>query len=79
MKNQRSIILNEKEFKNLIEYSKLGRTQRRKIQRKINKKLGNTSITFKKYTFTKSECLTKKDRRNLIKDKELVKEILKII
>ena len=79
MKNQRSINLSEKELKNILEYNKLGRTQRRKIQRNINKKLENTSITFKKYTFTKGECLTKKDRRNLIKDKELVKEILKII
>jgi len=79
MKNQRSINLSEKELKNILEYNKLGRTQKRKIQRKINKKLENTSITFKKYTFTKGECLTKKDRRNLIKDKELVKEILKII
>ena len=79
MKNQRSINLSEKELKNILEYNKLGRTQRRKIQRNINKKLENTSITFKKYTFTKGECLTKKDRRNLIKNKELVKEILKII
>ena len=79
MKKQRSINLSEKEYENLVEYNKLGRTQRRKIQRKINKKLENTSITFKKYTFTKGECLTKKDRRYLIKDKELVKEILKIL
>ena len=69
MKNQRSIILNEIEFNNLKSFRKLGRCQRKKIQRKINKHLKTTSIIFKKYTFVKGESLTRSDRRNLIKDK----------
>lgn len=79
MKNQRSISLSETEFKKIKIFNKLGRTERRKIERKINKNLDTKAISFRKYSFKKGECLTKEDRRLLMKDKNLLKEIIRII
>lgn len=79
MKNKRSISLSEEKFSKIKTFSKLGRTERRKMERKINKTLGSKAISFKKYSFKKRESLSKEDRRLLMKDKNLLREILKII
>ena len=69
------------ELKKEIEVSKnLPRAERRIKERKLQKKYNDKSIRIlsgKK--FKKSECLTKEDRRLLMKDKNLLREILKII
>ena len=61
------------------ESKKLGRTERRKKERALQKKYNDKSIRIlSNKTFSKGESLSKRDRRNLVKDKNLVKEILKI-
>jgi len=69
------------ELKIEIEKSKkLGRIERRKKERELQKKYNDKSIRIlSNKTFTKGESLNSKDRRLLIKDKNLLKEILKII
>jgi len=69
------------ELKMEIEQSKkLGRIERRKKERELQKKYNDKSIRIlSNKTFTKGESLSSKDRRLLIKDKNLLKEILKII
>lgn len=75
----RSIIVNEFEIKIIEAFANLGRTEKRKIGRKINKELKENVVTFKKYSFKKGESLSREDRRELVKDKDLVRETLKII
>ena len=72
-----SVTVND--LNNIKLLNKLGRTEKRKISRKINKKLGKNIINFKKYSFKKGESLSREDRRNLVKNKDLIKEMMKII
>ena len=69
------------EIKIEIEKAKsLGRRDRRKKEKELQKKYKDKSIRILNgKTFTKGENLSRKDRRDLIKDKNLLKEILKII
>lgn len=69
------------ELKEEIEKAKsLGRRDRRKKEKELQKKYNDKSIRILNgTTFTKSEALNSKDRRRLLKDKNLLKEILKII
>ena len=71
----------KKELKEEIFKSQnLSRSERRKKERKLQKKYNNKSIRIKSgKTFTKSESLTRAQRRELLKDKDLLKELLKII
>ena len=58
----------------------LGRSERRKKERELQKKYNDGSIRIlSNKTFTKSEALKRKDRRALVKDKNLLKELIKII
>ena len=58
----------------------LGRSERRKKERELQKKYNDGSIRIlSNKTFTKSEALKRKDRRTLVKDKNLLKELIKII
>ena len=60
-------------------YNKLGRSKRKKIERIILKKSNYTNkINIRKYSFIKGEPLCRADRRQLIKDKNLLKETLKV-
>lgn len=71
----------EKELKKeILESQNLSRTERRKKERKLQKKYNDKSIRIKSgKTFKKSESLTREQRRELLKDKNLLKELLKII
>lgn len=64
-----------------IEMAKrLPRAERRKKERELQKKYNNKSIRIMGgKQFTKSEALSREDRRLLIKDKDLLREVLKII
>ena len=58
----------------------LGRSERRKKERELQKKYNDGSIrVLSSKTFTKGESLKRKDRRELIKDKNLLKELINII
>ena len=58
----------------------LGRNERRKKERELQKKYNDGSIrVLSSKTFTKGESLKRKDRRELIKDKNLLKELINII
>ena len=58
----------------------LGRSERRKKERKLQKKYNDGPIRIlSNKTFKKGESLKRKDRRNLVKDKNLLKELIKII
>ena len=58
----------------------LGRSDWRKKERTLQKKDNDGSIRiWSNKTFTKKESLRRKDRRELIKDKNLLKELIKII
>ena len=49
-------------------------------ERELQKKYNDGSIRIlSNKTFTKGESLTRKDRRELVKDKNLLKELIKII
>mgnify|MGYP006916323294 CR=1 FL=1 len=69
------------ELKKEIEDAKLlGRCERRKKERQLQKKYNDGTIRIlSNKTFTKGESFTRKDRRELIKDKDLLKELIKII
>ena len=69
------------ELKKEIEKAKsLGRRDRRKKEKELQKEYNDKSIRILNgKTFTKGESLSREDRRDLIKDKNLLKEILKII
>lgn len=58
----------------------LGRSERRKKERELQKKYNDGSIRIlSNKTFTKGESLKRKERRELVKDKNLLKELIKII
>lgn len=67
-------------LKKEIEQSKqLGRAERRKKERELQKKYDDKSIRILSgKTFTKSESLNSAQRRKLVKNKNLIKELLKI-
>lgn len=71
----------KKELKEEIFRSQnLSRSERRKKERKLQKKYNDKSIRIKSgKTFSKGESLTRAQRRELLKDKDLLKELLKII
>lgn len=66
--------------KEIEESKNLSRCQRRKKERELQKKYKDKTIKIKcGKTFFKSEGLTRKQKRELLKDKDLIKELLKII
>ena len=69
------------ELKNEIENAKkLGRSERRKKERQLQKKYNDGSIRIlSNKTFSKGESLKRKARRELLKDKNLIKELVIII
>lgn len=72
--------MNEELKKEIEEAKHLGRRERRIKERKLQNKYNDKSIRIMSgKTFKKGEALTKKQRRELIKDNDLVKELMKII
>lgn len=70
----------EELMKEIENAKSLGRSERRKKERELQKKYNDGSIRIlSNKTFTKGESLTRKDRRELVKDKNLLKELIKII
>lgn len=66
--------------KEILESQNLGRSERRKKEREIQKKYNDKSIRILNgKTFSKGESLNSEQRRLLVKDKNLVRELLKII
>lgn len=66
--------------KEILESQNLTRSERRKKESYLQKKYKDKSIRIKSgKTFTKGESLTRYQRRELMKDKDLLKELLKII
>lgn len=66
-------------IKEIEKSQNLGRRARRKKEKELQRIYNDKSIRIKSgKTFTKSESLSRNDRRELVKDKNLVKEILKI-
>lgn len=66
--------------KEISKYVNLPRRDRRKKEIELQKIYKDKSIRIKTgKTFKKSECLDRKQRRELLKDKNLLKELLKII
>ncbi len=62
------------------ENKNLGRCERRKKERQLQKKYNDKSIRIKSgKTFIKGEALTRKQRRTMMKDKNFLQEIRKII
>ena len=67
----------EREIK---ESQNLSRSQRRKKERELQKKYKDKTIRIKSgKTFKKSEGLSRKQKREIMKDKDFLKELLKII
>ena len=67
-------------IKEIEEAKKLGRSSRRKKERELQNKYNNKNIRIMSgKTFKKSEPLNSKQRRDLVKDKNLVRELAKII
>lgn len=74
------MIMCEELMKEIENAKTLGRSERRKKERELQKKYNDGSIRIlSNKTFTKGESLKRKDRRNLVKDKNLLKELVKII
>ncbi len=71
----------EKELKQeILNSQNLSRSERRKKERFLQKKYNDKTIKIKSgKTFTKGKSLNRKQRRELVKDKDLLKELLKII
>lgn len=64
----------------ILKSQNLSRSERRKKERELQKKYNDKTIRIKSgKTFNKGESLTRKQRRELLKDKDLLKELLKII
>ena len=80
LKDSKKLLLNEAQLTNIKNKNKLGRIERKKLVTKIRKNIGGKLFRIKKgITFNKSESLTKNQRRELMKDKDLIKELIKII
>ena len=72
--------MNEELKKEIERAKKLGRRERRIRERQLQNKYKDKSIRIMSgKTFTKSESLTKKQRRELIEDNNLVKELMRIL
>ncbi len=72
--------MNKKLEKEIQENKNLGRCERRKKERQLQKKYNDKSIKIKSgKTFNKGEALTRKQRRSMMKDKDFLYEIRKII
>ena len=71
---------NEELNKEIEKYKLVGRNERRKAERMLQKKYNDKSIRIMSgKTFKKGEALNKKQRRELVKDKNLFLEVVKII
>lgn len=67
-------------IKEIEKAKELGRSERRKQERILQKKYNDKNIRIiNNKNFTKSEPLNREQRRNLVKDKNLLLEIIKII
>ncbi len=77
----KSMVMDEKNLNNLKMNNGLGRSERSKKVRKVRKSVGCKSFRIKKgNSFTKQkECLSRADIRELMKDKNFLSEIRKII
>lgn len=72
--------MNEELQKEIEEAQSLGRAERHKKERQLRKKYGDKTIKIGSgKTFKQSEGLNRSARRKLVKDKDLVAEVLKII
>ncbi len=72
--------MNKKLEKEIQKSQNLGRRERRKCERQLQRKYKDKSIRIKTgKTFSKGEALTRKQRRELMKDKNFLHEIRKII
>ena len=71
---------NEEVNKEIEKYKLAGRRERRQAERMLKKKYNDKTIRIKSgKKFNKSPGLNKEQRRNLVKDKNLVMELMKII
>ena len=71
---------NEEVNKEIEKYKLAGRRERRQAERMLQKKYNDKTIRIKSgKKFNKSPGLNKEQRRNLVKDKNLVMELMKII
>ena len=72
--------MNEELQKEIESFKKLGRRARRKKEKELQTKYNDKSIRFlSNKTFTKGESLDCNQRRELVKDKDLILEIIRII
>lgn len=72
--------MNEELKKEIEECQNLGRRQRRHKEKELRKKYNDKNIKIKSgKTFTKGESFNRAERRQLVKDKDLLKEVMKII
>ncbi len=72
--------MNRRLEKEIQENKNLGRCERRKKERQLQKKYNDKLIRIKSgKTFTKGESLTRKQRRIMMKDKNFLREIRKIV
>ncbi len=72
--------MNRKLEQEIKESKNLGRRDRRKKERQLQKKYNDKSIRIKSgKTFTKGESLTREQRRTMMKDRNFLHEIRKII
>lgn len=72
--------MSEELIKEIEDAKPLGRSERRKKERELQKKYNDKSIRIKSgKTFTKGESLNRKQRRAMMKDKDFLYEIRKII
>ena len=72
--------MNEELQKEIESFKKLGRRARRKKEKELQTKYNDKSIRIlSNKTFTKSESFDRDQRRELVKDKDLILEIIRII
>ena len=81
LSGQMTLKINEENIKNLKNNNNLGRSERSKKATRIRKKLKckKFRIRLGKDFVKTNEPLNKKDRRELLKDKDLIRELMKII
>lgn len=72
--------MNKELIKEIEQSQNLGRRQRKIKEKELQKKYNDNSIRIKSgKTFSKSESISREQRRALVKDKNLLKETIKII
>ena len=79
MKKEKCIKLSIDKINIIKKYNLLGRRERRNIERRVIKRLKKRNIKFRRKSFKKSEVFNSKQRRALMKDKDLIRELMKII